>query len=144
MYKVAPEKIRLCRTMPFGTGSRGVLYLPHGHSVHTIEDDPIPRGTYFLTPDNTGKFMNWVIEYKVGTRTAVPPLRDDKDLIVSPGRVAIEVHKGNTLRDTDGCICPGMRTTATGVMESGVALSKMRSLLRRSEDEPPVWVLEVD
>ena len=57
-----PSILQLVRTQKFLTGARGVFYLPDGSSVHTLEDKPIEAGTYFLRPDDTGRFRNWVIE----------------------------------------------------------------------------------
>lgn len=143
MSEVAHKKIRLHRTERLGTGSRGVLYLPDGSSLHTIEDFPIPTGTYFMTPDSSGKHTNWVIEYEVGTFCAEPAVLDDDGQLVHAPRMAIEVHVGNTLRSTEGCICPGIATNTHGVAHSRDAIAIMRSVLKRDDPDPPIWVLEI-
>lgn len=143
MAEIAPTKLRLHRTERLGTGSRGVWYLPDGSSVHTIEDMPIEKGTYFLTPDDSGRHTNWVIEYEVGTHCATPAVLDDQGQLVCAPRQAIEVHIGNDLRDTEGCICPGIATTRNGVAHSRDAIGILRAVLKRDTPNPPTWVLEI-
>lgn len=50
-----------------------------------------------------------------------------------PGRSAILIHKGNTEKDTDGCIIVGMSFARfgdiVGVAQSGVAISLLRAIL---------------
>ena len=128
--EMGAEILKLVRTMKFGTGARGVFYLPDGSSVHTLENDPIPAGTYFMRPDITGKHKHWVIESELESRTAA-------------GRTNVEIHAGNRLRDSEACILPGVRTVALGVSLSVAALNKMREDLRRNTENSPTWILEI-
>lgn len=132
------EIIRAVRTTLLDSGVRSVWYLPGGRSVHAIEDSPILPGTYFLRPDMTGRFQNWVIESILGSRIATLEYGP-----LTPARTNVEVHVGNTLADTEGCTCPGMETSANGVTSSRAALTLMRKLLNRDTKNPPVWVLEI-
>jgi hypothetical protein len=136
--RLGSKIITVVRTLPILTGVRSVWYLPDGSSVHAIEDDPIEPGTYFLTPDDTGRFKNWVIEKIAGSRMAVP-MRGS----LVPARKHVEVHVGNTLDDTVGCTCPGMFSTAEGVGASRTAIKQMRKVLERDAEDPPIWVLEI-
>ncbi len=127
----------VARTVLLGSGVRSVWYLPDDTTVHAIEDDPIPPGTYFLRPDETGKYRHWVIECVLGTRVAVPARGDRLP------RKHVEVHSGTLLEHTDACTCPGLRITANGVDDSPEALAHMRDALKRGEDDPPIWVLDI-
>lgn len=75
----------------------------------------IPPGDFEVTSHNGAKYKNvWVLH----------------DV---PGRSAILIHSGNTEKDTDGCIIVGMSFArfgdVTGVAQSGVAISLLRSVL---------------
>lgn len=131
LRKCGPRIVRLVRTLRKETGVRGVLYLPDGDSVHTLEDNPIESGTYFLSPDHSGKHRNWVIERILGSRIA----NDD--------RVDVEVHAGNLLSDSDACILPGLGTSAAGVLSSKLAIQKMRKVLERDASSPKTWVFVI-
>lgn len=130
--------VRVVRTEPLESGVRSVWYLPDGSSVHAIEDDPIEPGAYFLRPDDTGRFRNWVIERVLNTREAVPQRGEHL-----PARVDVEVHIGNVLDDTEACTCPGMTTWDRGVHSSRIAINHMRKVLQRDVPDPPVWFLHI-
>lgn len=123
--------LHLRRTTRFQTGVRGVFYLPDGSSVHTLEDDPIEAGTYFLSPDDTGRFRNWVVEDILESRS------------VGNSRDNVEIHIGNTLHDTVGCILPGRGTSVIGVSDSRGALDRMRRVLEREAENPKTWILVI-
>lgn len=138
----------LVRTMSFRTGARGVLYLPNGRSVHTLEDNAIPAGTYFVRPDDTGTFRHFVVEALIGSRVAVPPLVDEVGQALTDPRIDIEWHPGpatgvTTLRHTAGCMCPGVETAAAGVTDGGRAMAIIREALGRDLPDPPSWVVRI-
>lgn len=77
----------------------------------------IPHGTYRCAPHNTPRFPNvWEV----------------KDV---PGRSAILIHSGNTIKDTQGCILVGQHflrnadMTIYGVGSSRLALGRLRDTL---------------
>jgi len=93
--------LRLHRTDYLSRGTRGVLFLPSGKSLHTIElpwrenrqgDSCIPEGTY---PVGQRPFYAGG-----GYKTA-----HIKDV---PDRSLILVHIGNTIADLDGCVAVGL------------------------------------
>lgn len=130
--------IQVVRTIALGSsGVRSVWYLPDGTSVHAIEDDPIAPGVYFLRPDDTGKYRNWVIEDELHTGRA------GRSSSPRGHRWHVEVHAGNTLEDTDACTCPGQFVTPDGVGYSRTALNHMREVLGRNDADPPTWVLNI-
>ncbi len=126
------EIVTIIRTLRYKTGVRGVGYLPDGSSVHTLEDNPIPAGAYFLRPDDTGKHRNWVIESTLNTRR------------IACGRKDVEIHAGNILADSAGCILPGMGTLATGIRTSRSAVLQMALALDRNIENPPTWFLNIE
>ncbi len=130
--RIGDTPLKLVRTVRFGAdGARGILYLPDGNSIHTLEDFPIPPGAYFLNPDRTGKHRNWIVESVLGSRAA------------TPYRVDVEIHAGNTLVDSAGCILPGFATNRQGVINSKNALEYLIDLLERDVEEPKIWVLNI-
>ena len=130
-YRIGERIVRLVRTERFRSGVRGVLYLPGGTSLHTLEDVSIAPGSYFLNPDETGRFRNWVIEDVLENRS------------VGHNRMNVEIHAGNVLADTAGCILLGCATTANGIGNSGVAIDIAREVLERDDEDPPIWVLNI-
>lgn len=134
--------LHVVRTLPVfdfdgRTGMRSVWYLPDGAAIHAIERDPIPLGTYFLRPDKTGKHRNWVIECVLATRVAVE---------ARPGsveRTEVEVHAGNTLKDTDACVIPGLGVGPNSVRNSRSAIETMRRSLFRDVIAPLTWILQI-
>ena len=130
-HRLGETIVRLVRTERFQSGVRGVLYLPNGASLHTLEDNPIPPGSYFLNPDETGKFRNWVIERTLGSRVA------------SDRRRHVEIHRGNTLEDTEGCILLGCDTSEIGILKSRDALHIARRHLDRDIEDVRIWILNI-
>lgn len=134
--------IQVVRTVPVTddngrTGMRSIWYLPDGPAIHAIERDAIPLGTYFLRPDFTGRFQNWVIECFLTSRIAVfsgPQIVSRRD---------VEVHIGNRLKDTEGCIIPGTDIGSGAVWNSRDALNIMRESLLRDTSDPPTWIIEI-
>ena len=54
----------------------------------------------------------------------------------TPGKTECKFHRGNTIKDTEGCILPGMYAGymdgARAVYSSGTALARIHELLDRS------------
>lgn len=137
-------KVWVIRTDRLGeTGVRSIWVLPGGTWLHAIEDKPIPPDRYFLRPDDTGRHRNWVIEREFMSRCAAPAILDCYGKTEVAARTDVEVHVGNTLDDTEGCVCLGMDTSAVGVLSSAPAIALARKALRRDDPAPMVWVLEV-
>lgn len=135
---LGPKVIQVIRTIVLEPGGvRSVWYLPDGSAVHAIEDDPIAPGVYFLRPDDTGRFRNWVIEDELNTGRA------GRNSNSRGHRWYVEVHLGNTLTDTDACVCPGLHVNQEGVADSRGALDHMREVLERDTEDPPTWVLNI-
>ena len=130
-HRIGERIVRLVRTARFRSGVRGVLCLPDGSSLHTLEDAQIPPGSYFLNPDETGRIRNWVIEDVLGTRSA------------GHDRMNVEIHVGNVLADTAGCILLGCATSAIGIEGSRDAIKIARTVLERNDEIPPIWVLNI-
>jgi hypothetical protein len=83
-----------------------------------------------------------VSEWKIKERTAIPagtyPITlvhsarfgpDTLTLSNVPGFLYIRIHGGNTQHDTEGCLLPGTRNSASTVASSQVALRKLRELV---------------
>lgn len=136
-------KVWVLRTERMGTGMRSIWVLPGGSWLHAIEDRPIPAGRYFLVPDDTGRFRNWVIEKAAASRCAAPAVLDCFGRVEREARRDIEVHVGNTMDDTHGCFCLGMETAPFGVAHSAAAIAHAREVLRRDDPDPPDWTLEI-
>lgn len=51
------------------------------------------------------------------------------ELLGVPGRSNVQIHIGNTLADTEGCILVGSRYAAKGIAESRVAFKKLMNLV---------------
>lgn len=95
MFKT--NKVLLQRTRLTKHGVRGVMYYESERVAHTLEKpwlnnqhnvSCIPVGEYRVKSDNTGRFKWWRL-YGVANRGM------------------IEIHEGNTIKDTLGCILVG-------------------------------------
>lgn len=51
-----------------------------------------------------------------------------------PGRSYIQIHIGNYVKDTKGCILPGMSLGQNAVWRSTEAMGKLMNFVRNSED----------
>lgn len=92
-------EVNLDRFLETGLATLGRLRFPAG-AVYTLEDpwadnargrSCIPEGRYKLARDTF--------------KDRYPNFR----LVDVPGRTAIEIHRGNTVNDTEGCILVGQR-----------------------------------
>jgi hypothetical protein len=71
----------------------------------------IPTGEYKVVPHNGARFKNC---YRL------------EDV---PGRTAILIHKGNRIKDTEGCILVGQQFWNDGILQSKNALDYLRDTL---------------
>lgn len=125
-------RARLNRTSFGADGVFGVLSLREIPLCITCENpwldnrqnvSCIPAGIYQCVPHNGFKY------------------KDCWRLLDVPGRSAILIHAGNTIRDTEGCILPGLQLgTLKGlpaVLQSKAAMTRLRDVL------PETFILEV-
>lgn len=91
---------------PIGVFTLEQQYRDNEHNISCIKP-----GTFKLIPHNTDHF------------------HDVWQLLDVPGRDAILIHAGNTIKDTHGCILVGLQAIPTGVGQSQAALSYLRTLL---------------
>jgi len=126
-----------------GEGVRGRFVLPDGTWLHTLEDRPIPPGRYWLAPDDTGRFRHWVVERAAGSRCAVPATLDCFGNIASSARDHVEIHAGNTVDDSRGCILLGMERSPAGLIRSVEAIEYARRALGREKEHPPCYGLTI-
>ena len=109
-------------------------YLQAGPIVlATLETDPIDPGTYFVRPDDTGRFNHFVIESVLASRAT------------DCGRCDVEIHAGNTPADSAGCLLVGYRThdDLWRLDRSKQALDQLRAALGRDDENPPIWILHI-
>ena len=93
-----------------------------------IGESAIPHGTYLLTPYNSPKFAE-----------QVPLLMD------VPGFDCIEIHKGNYVQDTTGCILVGRNLDVNqghpyiglSTLALNDIMSKLKPMWKRGDD---VWL----
>lgn len=123
------DTFRIIRQPSAEVGTRGVLVDSAGnHLCFTLElpwknnernVSCIPKGTYGVVPHNGTKYKNvW-------------------RLLDVPNRAGILIHTGNTKADIQGCILVGMREYKDGVLDSRIAMDKLRSVF------PEVFTLEI-
>lgn len=115
--------IKLTRTDQSEQGTFGVLSMDGIPLAVTCEDpwndnqtgiSCIPDGEYLCVPHNGVHFQNvWELE---GV----------------PGRSAILIHSGNTIKDTRGCILVGKSFDGPAVLSSRVTLDFLRKVLPKS------------
>ena len=78
----------------------------------------IPAGLYLCIPDYAGKFQNWVFDYV-------------------PDRDNIEWHRGNFVRDSNGCVLVGMTCQSLpdrlAVFNSKKAIARMKQIIGRDK-----------
>ena len=70
----------------------------------------IPSGSYRVTKGSSRRFPECFYIHSV------------------PARDGILIHPGNNVRDSQGCILPGLDTTPTGVLSSRDAMKKLFQL----------------
>lgn len=140
----------------FDTHTEGVLTIKrHSFSCDTIEDPNRDK-------NKNGKFDNG--EKKIAGNTAIPYGRYKITMdVVSPrfSRVAtynsiqgklprllnvphfegILIHIGNTVKDTDGCILVGKKTSPGFISQSKDTFFKLYEILKQSRDNnEDIWI----
>lgn len=120
---------RIIRQESSNVGTRGVLTDAAGeHICYTLElpwlDNQkniscIPNGIYGVVPHNGEKYKGvW-------------------RLLDVPNRAGILIHAGNTKKDIQGCILVGLREYSQGVLDSQLAMKKLRGIF------PETFTLEI-
>jgi len=119
------EIVILKRYLSSSLGTIGTLFYKDKPIAATLENkwennlpniSCIPAGEYICREDNTGKFQWWTVE---GVK----------------GREHIEIHQGNSVKDTLGCIIVGklgsdtIRNKELWVSQSNVTLRELKKIL---------------
>jgi hypothetical protein len=116
----------------FATIERPWLPNPDGPGG-TLSKSCVPEGTYVVRPHDTDRFPG---TYALVNET-LGVYYQERPSGQKWGRTAILIHKGNFVRDVIGCIAIGARHARPngqhGVVESTVALERLRVLLGRTE-----------
>jgi hypothetical protein len=90
----------------------------------------IPDGSYVVMPHVSGRYPDGVFVFSnptLGVHAQVKP----KDQPY--GRVAILIHPGNDLEDTEGCVLVGMRHVGNTVEQSRMAMARLKEKLIPNE-----------
>ncbi len=121
-------KLTLHRQPSTPAGTFGILAVGNDPLCHTLErpwDDNKPRlscvpaGLYDCVRHNGSHFQNvW-------------------ELCGVPGREAILIHPGNSIRDTEGCILVGQECYQNNLLRSRAAIDDLRAKL------PDSFTLEI-
>lgn len=118
------ETVTICRVLYSENGTFGVLVYKNRPICVTCEDpwednkpniSCIPTGTYNVIPHSGDRFKGvW-------------------EITMVPGRKAVLIHNGNTIKDTHGCILVGSQfgdlDGLPSVNGSVMALNKLRGIL---------------
>ena len=87
----------------------------------------IPAGTYEIRDTYSPRFGKMMLE-----------------VVGVPGFQGIRIHSGNTSDDTEGCLIPGLKQTATGVAYSRIAVEQLNRDIREKLKTGPVWIKITD
>ena len=113
-------EVRRTTGIGVGTPTFGEVYV-NGHYIGvTLErgrDRIIPAGNYPARVEWSNKFHRNVVK-----------------LDQVPGRTFIEIHAGNSIDDTEGCILIGESRHGNSIWNSRTALTRLLSSLRTSSD----------
>lgn len=87
----------------------------------------IPRGTYEIRLNYSRKFKR------------ILPLLSNV-----PGFSGIRIHAGNTARDTEGCLLPGVTRGTNSVGQSKRAFKKLYKKLERAKSDNKKIIIKID
>jgi hypothetical protein len=119
------EKVTLTRHLVSNRGIIGYLHYKNKRIATTLENkwhhnfekvSCIPEGEYICREDNTGKFQWWAVEGVIA-------------------RENVEIHEGNKVDDTLGCILVGeldsetIRQGRLWISKSVATLKKLKKIL---------------
>ncbi len=107
-----------------------------GKSEFFVVEDIVREGekVYGKTAIPAGRYQI-VMTYSPRFKRQLPLLLD------VPGFEGIRIHAGNTARDTEGCLLPGMARTKTGVANSRLAFSRIAARIQRAIAKgEEVWI----
>ena len=100
---------------------------------YTREPHPaIPAGTYRLCLQKSGEVYGWMSKKNPSVETFGIPLLENV-----PGRSGVEIHIGNTSKDTLGCTLLGQNIQGNQVLGSTVAYARVYPTLRAYINEDP-------
>jgi hypothetical protein len=118
------ELVRRWRTADTIIGTLTVDGIPECYVLESLEH-AIPCGTYRVTLYDSPKHGR------------VPLLHD------VPGRTWIEIHAGNSQKDTTGCLLVGLTRKPAAVEQSRLALGQLVKKIDISADQAWIDVREV-
>lgn len=121
------------------------LYIDGVFFSHVVEDKD--RGLFATMP------LEEIKAKKVWGKTCIPYGRYEVVISYSnrfqkmlpllmnvPGYLGIRIHPGNTAEDTDGCLCPGIKSSELTVRTSRVTFSKLFSLIQKALKKEKVHI----
>lgn len=125
-------KITLTRRPSVNGWTLGDLAIDGVHQSWTCEDvvregakvygdTAIPAGRYRVVVTYSNRFQ-----------------RDLPLLVDVPGFTGIRIHSGNTAKDTQGCIMPGLAYGVGGVVQSRAAFDNLFDRIKAADGE--VWI----
>lgn len=85
----------------------------------------IPYGSYKVVIDFSNRFQ-----------------KDMPHLLDVPDFAGIRIHPGNTSKDTEGCLLPGLVKGVNTVLRSAVAYTHLFGLLKKAKDD--IWITIVE
>lgn len=128
-------KLRLERTSSDKYCTVGKLYVNGAFECFTLEDSPD------LRPDNKGPIP--VGEYSVIIDFSDRFQKYMPHVLGVPGFKGIRIHKGNTDKDTEGCILVGINEGIDRIDESKAAFDPLFARLRNAESHGEDISLEI-
>lgn len=118
-------ELKLTRTLADSYATIGKLYVNGQFECFTLEDSPV------LRPDNKGSIP-------VGKYTVIIDFSDRfqkymPHVLEVPGFTGIRIHRGNTDKDTEGCILVGIEEGRDCLEGSKIAFNHLFPRLQNAE-----------